>query len=178
MFVYFYTFIYNLFMNTKNAIIQATHDLILEKPLGQISVQMIIDRAEVSRGTFYKFFRDKYDAASAYLNKYISTDVLEDYDGTNVGEQFYRILDFVYQDKEFFRTLINETTTNSFLTSLVEFSLEGFTSLYKNNTHKQTLTTKEINSIELFNAGLVYIFGKWVREGCKIPPKEFAQQLY
>lgn len=44
---------------TKNRIIHAFSDLVAERSYEEVSVNMIIERAEVSKTTFYRYFCDK-----------------------------------------------------------------------------------------------------------------------
>src|SRR6266852_6003067 len=46
---------------TKSRLSEALVELVKEKPFDDISVQNVIDRAEVGRSTFYTHFRDKED---------------------------------------------------------------------------------------------------------------------
>ncbi len=46
-------------LQTRQQLIQATLDLVLEKGYGAVSVQDITDRADLGRGTFYIHFKDK-----------------------------------------------------------------------------------------------------------------------
>ena len=46
---------------TKRSLSEALVDLIKEKRFDEITVQNVIDRAEVGRSTFYSHFRDKED---------------------------------------------------------------------------------------------------------------------
>jgi AcrR family transcriptional regulator len=44
---------------TRQRLIQATLDLVLEKGYGSVTVQDVTDRADLGRGTFYIHFKDK-----------------------------------------------------------------------------------------------------------------------
>ena len=46
---------------TKRAIHQALSELLKEKELRKITVQEIVEKAEISRFTFYKYYLDVYD---------------------------------------------------------------------------------------------------------------------
>ena len=46
-------------LQTRQQLIRATLDLVLEKGYGSVSVQDITDRADLGRGTFYIHFKDK-----------------------------------------------------------------------------------------------------------------------
>src|SRR5438552_14024382 len=44
---------------TRNALLSAFRDLILDKPYGELTVADIVGRARVGRSTFYEHFRGK-----------------------------------------------------------------------------------------------------------------------
>ncbi|MBR5015534.1 MAG: helix-turn-helix transcriptional regulator, partial [Clostridia bacterium] len=46
---------------TKNDILVAFNVLAEKKGFERITVQMIADEAGISRATFYRYFKDKYD---------------------------------------------------------------------------------------------------------------------
>ena len=46
---------------TENAIIDAFNRLMDKNDFNKISVEMILDTADVSRSTFYRYFKDKYE---------------------------------------------------------------------------------------------------------------------
>src|SRR6266516_4327163 len=50
---------------TRRLVTGAMAELLLEKPLDGITVQAILDRADVGRATFYHHFRDKLDVVHA-----------------------------------------------------------------------------------------------------------------
>ena len=47
------------------AILDAFNRLIAEKDFQKISVEMIMNEAKVSRSTFYRYFKDKYEVMNA-----------------------------------------------------------------------------------------------------------------
>ena len=47
-------------MKTKREILQAVHSLMDEKSFEDITVVDIVNRADISRGTFYLHYEDKY----------------------------------------------------------------------------------------------------------------------
>ena len=49
-------------VQTRNRLIQATRDLLVEKGFDAISIRDITDSADLGRGTFYIHFKDKEDA--------------------------------------------------------------------------------------------------------------------
>ena len=59
-------------MSAKDKLISAIEELLKHKNLDDITVSEIIDRAGVSRKTFYRNYRDKYDLASAYFEMFFN----------------------------------------------------------------------------------------------------------
>jgi AcrR family transcriptional regulator len=64
-----------------DARIRRTHDrlgnaliaLILERPIDEVTVQDVLDRARVGRSTFYLHFRDKEDLLLSQLERFLET---------------------------------------------------------------------------------------------------------
>ena len=57
---------------TTTAILNAFNRLITEHDFQKISVDMIISEAQVSRSTFYRYFKDKYDVMNSNYKLLIS----------------------------------------------------------------------------------------------------------
>jgi AcrR family transcriptional regulator len=58
---------------TRQRLVQAAADLLIERGCDAVSVQAITDRADVGRGTFYLHFKDKDDILWAILREQIDT---------------------------------------------------------------------------------------------------------
>jgi AcrR family transcriptional regulator len=52
----------------RQIICNAMADLLFEKPFLKITVRDIMDKAEIQRATFYRYFRDKYEVAENVNN--------------------------------------------------------------------------------------------------------------
>lgn len=57
---------------TKKAIADAFIELLKTKAFDKISVQRILDAADVNRSTFYKYYQDKYDLARQILHQLLN----------------------------------------------------------------------------------------------------------
>jgi AcrR family transcriptional regulator len=58
---------------TRQRLVQAAADLLIERGCDAVSVQAITDRADVGRGTFYLHFKDKDDILWTILREQIDT---------------------------------------------------------------------------------------------------------
>lgn len=56
---------------TREKLGQALIELIMEKPIGAITIQEVLDRAGVGRSTFYVHFRDKNDLLFSQLEMFL-----------------------------------------------------------------------------------------------------------
>jgi AcrR family transcriptional regulator len=56
----------------RQVICNAMADLLSEKTFLKITVRDVMDKAEIQRATFYRYFRDKYEVAET-VNKHISS---------------------------------------------------------------------------------------------------------
>lgn len=45
----------------ENALLQAAFDLLVEQDVHNISVSDIVEKAGLAKGTFYLYFKDKYE---------------------------------------------------------------------------------------------------------------------
>ncbi len=59
------------FIRTDNAIMHAFISLLKRKSFEKITVQDILDKTPVTRGTFYAHYHDKYEIAEKMLEKYL-----------------------------------------------------------------------------------------------------------
>ncbi len=61
----------------KQGLLQAASDLFFEKGVSKTSIDNIVERAQVAKGTFYLYFRDKAELQQALILK-ITTQVLNE----------------------------------------------------------------------------------------------------
>ncbi len=57
-------------IKTRRAIQEAFVALLEEKPFSDVTVQEIVDAAEINRKTFYNHYRDKYDLADQIMKSF------------------------------------------------------------------------------------------------------------
>ena len=101
-------------LKTKKAIFQAFSELLKEKELRKITVQEIVDKADISRVTFYKYYLDVYD-----LYDKIESELL-----TNIGlitlqlsdkpyDNFFKeIINYIYNNRATFDMVFSPNSTN------------------------------------------------------------------
>jgi len=88
----------------KRKILDVSFDLFKEKGFKDTTIQDIVDRAGIAKGTFYLYFKDKYDLQDYLITKkseqlfkeaieYVNKKNIEDFE-----ERFISIIDYLIDD--------------------------------------------------------------------------------
>lgn len=103
--------------DTKNMIANALRHLIEETNYDNITIYHILEKARVSRRTFYRYFDNKEDL----LDYILTMLIMEYYDerekflcATCPEDVFYTTLNFMYQNRHFIKSLILSGDYNKF----------------------------------------------------------------
>ncbi|MEE0857746.1 MAG: TetR/AcrR family transcriptional regulator [Ruminococcus sp.] len=156
---------------TKRALSNALAELLSEKELRKITVQEIVDKADVSRVTFYKYYLDVYDLCEK-IEEVVLTELglivlqLED----NSTEMFFeQLVGYISENRVTFSMIFNPNTTSKLrdkLSKLIEGMLR--------NVYSEKLgikpNNKELAYICCYHAqGCLAILQKWVQDGFTEP---------
>ena len=112
-------------MNSKKAIIKTTLDLLKTQSINRITVKQILDQSEVSKGTFYKYFEDKFDVVNVYYEEYYY-DVIKN-ESYSIEEATQKIFAFYTDNKYIIRNAFDFSGTNS----LLEYTFDILYNFYK-----------------------------------------------
>lgn len=75
---------------TRNRILDNAQEMVLEVGLSGTSVDALIERADVTRGTFFYHFKTKHDMAAALVERYAADDRNQYTDAMAQAEQLSR----------------------------------------------------------------------------------------
>lgn len=85
-------------MNSKLMFVESLENLLMKKKLDDIQVSEIVAGTSLSRKTFYRHFKDKYDLASWYFAQFYESSFGQVTDGVTWEEALLRYLD-IYEKK-------------------------------------------------------------------------------
>ncbi len=79
---------------TKKAMFLALAELLSQKPLSNISVREIADRADINRGTFYLHYRDVYDMVEKLQNEIFEkfNDIVDSHEPGKRSDEIFPFL--------------------------------------------------------------------------------------
>ncbi len=108
---------------------EALTQLLTKKSLEKISVQELCDLAQISRGTFYNYFYDKYDLLNydwkniqkeidpEFTHNHLNFDDYEDY----INLFFENLLAHLEEEKESYRMIIKNNEESIFSASMQDY---------------------------------------------------------
>lgn len=142
--------------------------LLSEKPIGDISISELIEKAGVGRTSFYRNFESKEDILQKYTDKitmdFVKTQKLK-YDTKKFQEYTVMLFEHLERNKEFCLTLLNN--------NLLYIIGEIFDKYFLMNA-----TTRDEQYKQMFTSGGFFnIFKFWLIGGCKETPKELADMF-
>jgi len=164
-------------MNAKRIITDAAFSLFREFPFDTITVQMILNRAEVSRKTFYKYFADKYELMELYYRSVMDDNLQKVYDGHNWEDILRTLYDFIQLEISYFRHVSDMTGQGSFWEFLREYSFQFYRSIKLHNEHRGELTEEERITILMIIEGQMALFKLLVEGKADVDRDEFAALL-
>lgn len=88
--------------NTKQKIARALRQLMNERPLGKITVQDLMERAQMKRQSFYYHFQDIYDVLSWICEQQLGQPLRDDPD-LDLEEWCLRLIRLMEEDRAFYR---------------------------------------------------------------------------
>lgn len=162
---------------TYTAIIEAFQRLIKEHDFHKISVEMIMKKAPVSRSTFYRYFKDKYDVMNAtykhLLDYYASPE-----QSSNYRELCYHLFKYAQENLVIFKNALNSTGYNSFHNFVYQCSYDTALAITKNNRNGEGFTPVEELQVDIFCNGICAVYRNIVNQRYHISPSDAADALY
>jgi AcrR family transcriptional regulator len=165
-------------LKSQEAIKKAVIELMSEKSFDDITIQDISDRANVSRGTIYLHYMDKFDL----LDKLIETHINELREicvaAADLTFKDGNLLWFEYFESNylFFSTMLASKGAPYFRSRFLELvvqELKGEVDITKGKN--QGLSEDVI--IQFFGAATVGIVEWWFTNGMPLPPHVIAEQV-
>lgn len=162
---------------TMNAILSAFNRLIVEHDFQKISVEMIMKEASVSRSTFYRYFKDKFDVMNANFKKLLDYYV-DPARSKNYRDLCYHLFDYALENLKVFRRALDTTGFNSFSNYIYEYSYETALAITKSNRNGAGFTPAEELQVDVFCNGICAVYKNLVCQRYKIDASSAADALY
>jgi AcrR family transcriptional regulator len=161
--------------SARESLIEAMYSLLEESDIDAITVEDVLRKSGVSRGTFYRHFRDKYDVASSFFTRFLGG--LETAGGRPHVESSTLTLSFMKRHRRFFTNALRGVGQNSFSESMSGVMRDIYSAAILKKRNGGFLSWEENVAVRYAVAGELDIIRSWVDSGMDTPPDELARTL-
>ena len=162
---------------TMHAILDAFNRLITETDFQKISVEMIMAEASVSRSTFYRYFKDKYEVMNANF-KMALDHYIHPQRSSNYRDLCYHLFDYGQRHLKIFRRALDSTGFNSLSNFIYEYSYETALKITRLNRAGAGFTPVEELQVDVFCNGICAVYRNMVCQRYSVEPSAAADALY
>lgn len=162
-------------LRNKNILKESFTELLQRQSFKEISVKDIVDNCDVSRSTFYRYFKDKYELMNYFFQSELDV-ILSNYsDITDWKKVTHETVHFIYHNKVFFKNIIHFKGQNSFLDHIFEKTHFYFISRLNSFYPNAEIPTELVKSVEFYCSGLIFILERWIMNDMKESPDTFCK---
>jgi AcrR family transcriptional regulator len=167
---------------TCNRLGTALLELILEKPLNEVTVQEVLDRAGVGRSTFYQHYRDKDDLLVSQLEmflEFMSTVLSVRHDKSNRVAPIEEIFAHIGNQNKIYKALSDSSRLNDFWDLAEGYFARGIEQRLVESGRLKALSSRELAACATALAGsLLSLLRWWLDRGEKETPREMDEMFH
>lgn len=169
-------------MKTKDQILRAFNELVTKSDFESITVLQIVKQAGISRATFYRCFKDKYDVMNYNYSSLLDRHMRKG-DIRTIEELLFVLLE---EGRNYWKPLLplfQSSGTNSLYTFIRDYSFYTVKNLYEyGNIHAlgnryRKLNEKEYLQLQVFASGAASIYEDWIRGKYHLTSKEASEAI-
>jgi len=165
---------------SQDAIQKAVIELMSEKNFDDITIQDISDRANVSRGTIYLHYTDKFDLLDKLIEAHIKElskicDSAWDADMSYIDSDSM-MFKYFENNYKFFSTMLASRGAPYFRTRYLDFVIKGF-KVDLNVAEGKNHGFNENIILQFIGSAYVGVVEWWINNGMPYPPHVMAEQV-
>lgn len=166
---------------TQKAIIGAFVELLAEKDFKDITINEVADRADVSRGTVYLHYMDKFDLLDKCIDFYFKKlfESCMRLGGTSLllsKPLLVRTFEYLEQHESIYKTLLINKGIPAFRSYMMDEILGNLGELVDVSSVKPDMNKEVV--IQFVASAIVGILEWWMIHSTPIPAKDIADQLW
>ena len=157
-------------------------ELIQEKPIDDVTVQEVLDRASVGRSTFYLHFRDKNDLLLSELEKFLemmSTALSIRKEESRRVVPVAELFAHIGKEKKIYRALADSGRLNDFFDLAQGYFSRGIEQRLRESKRLPKLPQRELAAHAFALAGsLLSLLRWWLDRGAKETPGDMDELFH
>ena len=157
---------------TRRLVTAAMTELLVETPYDRITVQAILDRADIGRATFYHHFRDKLDVVDA-----VAADMFEGIPASRSGAGDLPLVELFRHAAErhtSLRAMLDAPGAEVFWRESHEALSGVIERLRGGSSGEQRPAASPAVAAQFVAGGLISVLRWWLRAGMPYPPEQMA----
>lgn len=162
---------------TKRDIVNGFNTLIAKRDFDDITAKDIMAEAGVSKATFYRYFKDKYDVMN-YNYKSILDESLCAEGVKNYRDLYLQLYNMGTEKLAIISRAFGSSGVNSLERFIYEYSSHIVDEITRQNRSGKGLTNSEVMQLDVFCYGISYMYKKWVNGFYDISAEEAADRLF
>ncbi len=151
-------------------------ELMQDRPLSKISVKDIVENCELTRQTFYRYFKDKYDLVNWYFEKLAQQSFKQLGVSCTLREGLIKKFELIKADRRFFFEAFMADDQNS----LFEYDMQCIYEFYEGIIAKKCGGTIEDDVrflLRMYCKGSIDMTFEWVKTGMTLTEEQFSDLL-
>lgn len=160
----------------KRKFIEALKKLMVSEPLDRITVTEIVNACEVTRPTFYRYFKDKYDLVNWYFDILAQKSFRQMGVSLSLREGLVKKFQLMMQERVFFISAFSSSAQNC----LIDYDYECIYQFYQEVIHKKdgAFLTPEIDFLlRMYCHGSIFMTAEWTKNNMQMTPEEISDCL-
>ncbi len=164
-------------LSIQTLLSEAMKEQMKKTPLEKITVQMILDSCNVSRPTFYNYFRDKYDLINWIFKTSIEQIANSSLPKTPWPILLGAILDYMKNEQAFYTNALNYQGQNSFREYFYEYIYASYFKGISRMLNSEVLSEEMLFSIEFYSYASTAMICRWIESNMPEDPYQLAELI-
>lgn len=165
-------------LHPKDIFAASLMELLSKMPLTKINVKDIVENCDLSRQTFYRYFKDKYDLINWCLKREMDqlNEELEK-DPTAYLQITIRLLNMIKSQKNFYISAFKMSGQNAMVDFFINYSARFGIEYFYPQVHDEKSWEKLAFAFRYTAYGSVYSIINWALTGMKESPENLANLM-
>ncbi len=161
--------------DTRYIFASSIKELLKKQELDKITVTDIVKKSGLTRQTFYRYFKDKYDLVNWYFERLADKSFLQIGESETLKEGLTKKFEFILNDKIFFQAAFKSKDYNN----VENYDYHCILEFYKGIIQKKIeVIPDDIEFLlEMYCHGSITMTVEWAINGMKRDPEELADIL-
>ena len=160
----------------KRRIWESFYELSTVIPFEKLTVEKIVSHCGISKATFYRHFRDKYDLISWVFHTEITPIVDDPTDRGDWAQGLLALCSYMQANKKFYLNVLQFHGQNSFSDCLMEFYQQRIARVICGQTTDDASASARLIA-RFYAHALVGVLLDWASAGMQQDPRPFVKML-